>query len=103
MRNKIITGFFLMMIMLALFMPFSIKTERTDDFSANKIYSSSVCLYAEGKDGKIVTDTKNRESDEDALLVKVMLAVLIIWGGVSLYLFLQDRQILKLEKEIDEL
>lgn len=50
-----------------------------------------------------VVDKNNEQSNHGSPLIKVMLVILVIWIGLSLYLFRLDRKISKLEKEINEL
>ena len=47
----------------------------------------------------IIEDSENKES----VLLKVMIIILIIWIGISIYLFLLNRKVSLLEKKIDEL
>lgn len=58
-------------------------------------------LYAE-------TTAVEAESSEQAvayddMLIKVMAVILVIWGGIAFYLFILDRKISRVEKELHEL
>ncbi|MDY6934491.1 MAG: CcmD family protein [Spirochaetota bacterium] len=85
-------------------------------YYTNSIYVHSVTsngnnLYADEKSDNNIQMIENSSysaayEDENrrwSILIKVMLITLIIWFGLSLYIYLIDKKIKKLEKKIDEL
>jgi CcmD family protein len=53
------------------------------------------------KSGADTVNTSEAISYNDYAVKRVMAVVLIIWFGISAYLFLIDRKIIRLEKRID--
>ena len=72
-----------------------------------KVSIHSHYLFADDsvrKDGKKNEDApqKINNSDTTTVLITVMIAILVIWIGISVFLFRIDRRISKLEKKINE-
>jgi CcmD family protein len=57
-------------------------------------------LYA--ADSGAVTSAPAEDTDNKGILIRVMFVILIAWAGLSVYLFLIDRRIARLEKELHE-
>jgi CcmD family protein len=57
-------------------------------------------LYA--AESGAVTSAPAGDTDSKGILIRVMFVILIAWAGLSVYLFLIDRRIARLEKELHE-
>ena len=79
--------------------------DQADDTHIVAVGSSSLCLYAQDSNApKAVAEIKSQVSAEDQnqVLIRVMIVILIIWVGISFYLFTLDRKVTKLEKRLEE-
>ncbi|MDY6970463.1 MAG: CcmD family protein, partial [Spirochaetota bacterium] len=83
--------------------------QSSSNFSMNEIQASTICnrgiLFAQEKSTK--KDSEEQAQDDSTvtrgILIKVMLITMIVWFGLSVYLFSLSKKITKLEKKIDEL
>jgi len=75
------------------------------DNGNSEIINGSTIFGAEVKpdDQKKVEPSSSVNGDDEGLLIKVMAIILVIWIGISAYLFKIDRRVKKLEEETNEL
>ncbi len=69
-----------------------------DHYNSSSIYAGEI---ADIPDASIAGKEKDTAASSGGVLYSVMIAVLTAWVGIGIYLFLIDRRISKIEKEID--
>ncbi len=84
-------------------------SENCNDEIQNSIFRTSL-LFAQQEDSveKNAVEDGNREKIEDtenqeSVLFTVMIIIIVMWIGISIYLFLLNKKVSSLEKKIDEL
>ncbi len=114
MKNKLCIALFVMFFLfnitgLRVIMP--VSSEQTVRNSENKytvihgnaLLAGDVISKNEKLPEKTVQCERKKQCHNNGVLYKVMSVILIIWIGVSIYLFLLNRKVTTLEKKLDEL
>jgi len=63
--------------------------------------SQPVAMAQEKSPGPEKTTTQDLHQEERSVLYTVMIVVLIIWAGISLYLYRIDKKISRIEKDMN--
>ncbi len=114
MKNRLYTALFVMLFFfnvagLRVIMPVSPESSLKSSakiyavFHGNTLFAVDDTVKDDKALGKAALSEKDKQCKERSALYKVMSIILIIWIGVSIYLFILNRKVVLLEKKIDEL
>ena len=85
---------FLILILLFSALPVQIQVAGSND--TGFLRSKPVVIAQESEKN---TTTQDRQQEELPVLYTVMIVILIIWAGISLYLYRIDKRISRIEKD----
>ncbi len=98
MNKRCVTGFItVVLIVVSSIVPFSLTVK-----GVTTALTGKVLMADDGTGQKKPTDSDEDETGDNDMLIIVLAIILVIWIGISAYLFKIDRKLTRLEREIHE-